>query len=69
VTKPARFTQRDVEMAVRGAIRGGLQPGSFSVVLSSATGELRILPAAAGPAQGDALDDELAAWRARNGDG
>jgi hypothetical protein len=69
MTKPARFTEREVASAIKAAISGGLEPGSFAVVLSASTGELRILPASPLPAQGgDDLDRELEAWR-RNGDG
>lgn len=69
MTRPVRFSEREIATAIRAAIKGGLEPGSFAVVVSPGTGELRILPARAEPAQGDALDRELAEWRTRNGHG
>lgn len=64
--KPA-FTQRDIEKAVAGCQAAGLEVGR--VEIDRDTGRIVILPRSATAVQGDALDDELTAWRAGNGDG
>jgi hypothetical protein len=69
MTKPAHFTQRDIERAIAGALKGGWAQGAFMVEVTPA-GALRLLPVAAAGAQPlDPLDEELAEWRARNADG
>jgi len=65
----AAFTSRDIERAVRGALKGGLEPGKFAIEVTP-LGRLRILPSGVASVQSAGeLDDELADWRAKNGCG
>lgn len=63
----AAFTQRDIQNAVRGALKGGLSEGGFVVEVTPA-GTLRILPVAAAPAMDDD-ERELAEFRKAHGYG
>jgi hypothetical protein len=68
MAKPGSFTKRDIERAVAGALKGGWEPGAFMVEITP-SGSLRIFPVNAVHGPRDALDDELAEWRARNAEG
>ncbi|MHB8286163.1 MAG: hypothetical protein ACYDD1_16005 [Caulobacteraceae bacterium] len=61
------LTQRAIQQAVRGAMKGGMDIGR--VEIDPRTGRIVILPAGEGAVQGDDLDDELRAWRSQNGEG
>lgn len=72
MTRAATFTQTDVTRAVKGALKGGLPPGSFEVLIDRRAGALRIVPvttAPTPPAGEDELDAELREWRERHADG
>ena len=63
----AAVRQRDVQAAVRGAQKAGFVVGRVEI---TADGRILLLPAASQPPlTGDDLDDELAEWRARSGQG
>ena len=61
------FTKRDVQRAIAGAREGGMVIGRAEI--DPRTGRIVILSATETSAQGDALDEELRAWRDKNGDG
>ncbi len=66
MTRAAAFTQADVTRAFKGAMKAGLQPGSFEVLIDRRSGALRIVPAATAPTPPpleDDLDAELREWR------
>jgi len=69
MARPA-FTQRDVEKAIAACQARGIEVGRVEISRPTAStpGRIVILPARAGPVQGDPLVDELATWREGNGD-
>lgn len=68
MTKAATFKQRDVQAAIAGAIAAGLTPGTFAVVISAKTGDLKLVPAKLAAAGDDgALQDELEGFTKKNG--
>lgn len=56
-----KFSQRDVERAVKGAINAGITIGQFEI---RSDGTIVVIAAAAEPI--NALDDELEKWRRAN---
>jgi hypothetical protein len=57
MTRRAAFRQADVARAIRGAIAGGLQPGTFRIDIEG--DRISILPIAANGPSDDAADLEL----------
>ena len=63
----AAFTKADIERAVAGARRAGLEV--VRIEIDRASGRIVILPAATAAVQSDDLDAELEAWRTGHGNG
>ena len=65
MTRPARFTQADVERAIRAALRAGLKPGEFDVIREGDKLSVLTHPAAqALPSTGeDAWAEAMQKWR------
>lgn len=65
MTRPARFTQADVERAIRAALRAGLKPGEFDVIREGDKLSVLTHPASAALPSGgdDAWAGAMQKWR------
>jgi hypothetical protein len=59
------FSQRDVEKAIRGALRAGLVVGRAEI--DPRTGRIILVSERIAGGEDEPLGDEMAAWRAQHG--
>jgi hypothetical protein len=59
------FSQRDVEKAIRGALKAGLRVGRAEI--DPRTGRIILVSEQIAGGEDDPLDDEMAVWRTQHG--
>jgi hypothetical protein len=59
------FSQRDVEKAIRGALKAGLRVGRAEI--EPRTGRIILVSEQVAGGEDDPLVDEMTAWRAQHG--